>query len=218
MLKFSYRQQRRPNERFKIMSAAKSAKKAPVTISAPKIETAWKALCSTTSKNDATNRAAIERLANEVKASALSIRDAQKVIRETGIESSLVKVSHIEGLPTWLDLSIHADFIALDLNRQLSAAVAAYKLLGSGEAAKLPSFEAVTKATAERRKAKNSKPKSGESKSPKNPKVKSVRETLESILVFANSLDAESIGEADFDLLLEIAGVLEQKTMAGIDA
>ena len=196
------------------MTKATKAPKAPVTISAPKIEKAWSELVviSTTGEQEAIR--AVLNLAKEMKASALSIRDIQKAIKQTGLESPFVKVSHVEGIPTMLAMQKVAGFSALPLAKQLSTAVASYKLQGAGIGEQLPSLEAVEKANASARKAKNDK-----APALKAPKAKaSVRDTLTQILAFANALDVESIGEADYDLVLEIAAVLEQKVAVGVDA
>ena len=196
------------------MTKATTALKAPVTISAPKIEKAWSELVviSTTGEQEAIR--AVLNLGKEMKASALSIRDIQKAIKQTGLESPFVKVSHVEGIPTMLAMQKVAGFSALPLAKQLSTAVASYKLQGAGIGEQLPSLEAVEKANASARKAKNDK-----APALKAPKAKaSVRDTLTQILAFANALDVESIGEADYDLVLEIAAVLEQKVAVGVDA
>ena len=196
------------------MTKATTAPKAPVTISAPKIEKAWSDLVviSTTGEQEAIR--AVLNLAKEMKASALSIRDIQKAIKQTGLESPFVKVSHVEGIPTMLAMQKVAGFSTLPLAKQLSTAVASYKLQGAGIGEQLPSLEAVEKANASARKAKNDK-----APALKAPKAKaSVRDTLTQILAFANALDVESIGEADYDLVLEIAAVLEQKVAVGVDA
>lgn len=205
----------------KKMTKATTSKKAvqgtnnsAVTISAPKIEKAWSDLVviSTTGEQEAIR--AVLNLAKEMKASALSIRDIQKAIKQTGLESPFVKVSHVEGIPTMLAMQKVAGFSALPLAKQLSTAVASYKLQGAGIGEQLPSLEAVEKANASARKAKNEK-----TSTPKAPKAKmTVRDTLTQILAFANALDVESIGESDYDLVLEIAAVLEQKVAVGVDA
>lgn len=194
--------------------AVQSTNNSTVTISAPKIEKAWSELVviSTTGEQEAIR--AVLNLAKEMKASALSIRDIQKAIKQTGLESPFVKVSHVEGIPTMLAMQKVAGFSALPLAKQLSTAVASYKLQGAGIGEQLPSLEAVEKANASARKAKNEK-----TPTPKAPKAKmTVRDTLTQILAFANALDVESIGESDYDLVLEIAAVLEQKVAVGVDA
>lgn len=202
------------------MSASKKAKNT-VTIKAPKLATAWNNVCATSAKSESEIIKSVENLsATMVLESRLSVRDIQKFIKDTGKVSAFVSTSHVPALPTWSKLrALHADFKALPLAKQLSTASASYDLLGAGKGEQIKTLEALVKEIARERKEKNAK--SNEPKEPKSAKgkaKKTVRETLEDILAFANSLDAESIGEEDFDLLLEIAGVLEQKTMAGVDA
>jgi hypothetical protein len=200
-------------------TAPKNAKKAPVVIKAPKITTAWNSVCATSGKAETEIIKSVENLsATMVLESRLSVRDIKKVIKDSGKVSAFVSVSHVEALPTWSKLrALHTDFKALPLSKQLSTASASYSLLGAGNGEQINTFEALQKEIATMRKAKQSAPKDEKESKPAKAK-KTVRETLENILAFANSLDAETIGEADFDLLLEIAGVLEQKTMAGVDA
>lgn len=221
MLKFSYRQTRRPNRKARKMTASKKTQKNVVVIKAPKLATAWNNVCTTSAKSESEIIKSVENLsATMVLESRLSVRDIQKFIKATGKVSAFVSTSHVPALPTWSKLrALHADFRALPLAKQLSTASASYDLLGAGKGEQIKTLEALVKEIARERKEKNAK--SNEPKEPKSAKgkaKKTVRETLEDILAFANSLDAESIGEEDFDLLLEIAGVLEQKTMAGVDA
>ena len=153
--------------------------------------------------------------------SRLSVTEQKKFIKgleDAGKVSSFIKSSHAPALLTWSKLRVlHADFKALPIAKQLSTASAAYDLLGSGNGETLETLSSLNTAISTARKAKASK-----SQTPKPEKTakakKTVRETLKDILVFANSLDAESIGEEDYDILLEIAGVLEQKTQVGVDA
>lgn len=201
------------------MTKAKNTKATPVKISAPKIVTAWTKVCATSAKSENEIIASIENLsAVLVLESGLSVADMKKVIKETGKESSFIKASHVPALQTWSKLrTLHADFKALPIAKQLSTAMASYDILGAGKGETFKTLDILTKEISTIRKAKQSK--SAKSETPKSGKAKkTVRETLESILAFANSLDAESITEDDFDILLEIAGVLEQKTMAGVDA
>ena len=190
-------------------TATKNAKKAPVIVSAPKIETAWKSLVTLTEANEDKASHAIERLANEVKNSQLSIRDLMKVIRATGLESSLVKVSHVEGLTTWLELRKHEDFTVMPLAKQLSTAVGAYKLLGAGNAVQLPSLEAVEKATKQARKAKNEKAKEGSPKPSKEPKKASTLDALKAFEAFIASLDFQALGDDEIEVVARIQYTLE---------
>jgi hypothetical protein len=153
--------------------------------------------------------------------SRLSVTEQKKFIKgleDAGKVSSFIKSSHAPALLTWSKLrTLHADFRALPIAKQLSTASAAYDLLGSGNGETLKTLSSLNLAISSARKAKADKRETPKTDKPAKAK-KTVRDTLKDILAFANSLDAESIGEEDFDLLLEIAGVLEQKTLAGVDA
>ena len=203
-------------------ATAKTAKAPKTALTAPKIKTAWVKVCDTSTKSENEIVKAIENLsAVMVLESRLSVADQKRFIKgleDSGDKSSFVKSSHAPALPTWSKLrALHADFKALPIAKQLSTASASYDLLGAGNGEQIKTLDALQKEIATIRKAKNDKSATPKTDKPaKEPK--SVRETLQNILAFANSLDAESIGEEDFDLLLEIAGVLEQKTLAGVDA
>lgn len=193
------------------MTKATSAVKAPVTISAPKIEKAWSELVviSTTGEQEAIR--AVLNLGKEMKASALSIRDIQKAIKQTGLESPFVKVSHVEGIPTMCAMQKVAGFAQLSLAKQLSTAVAAYKLQGAGIGEQLPSVEAVEKANASARKAKSQK-----ATTPKAPKAETTQaDTLASILAFITALDFSTIeeGSKEETLIVEIQATLEGKML-----
>jgi hypothetical protein len=153
--------------------------------------------------------------------SRLSVTEQKKFIKgleDGGKVSSFIKSSHAPALLTWSKLrTLHADFRALPIAKQLSTASASYDLLGAGNGEQIKTLDALTKEIATVRKAKNSKSATPKAGKPAKAK-KTVRETLKDILAFANSLDESSIAEEDFDILLEIAGVLEQKTQAGVDA
>jgi len=190
--------------------AASSTNNSPVTISAPKIEKAWSDLVviSTTGEQEAIRACLV--LAKEMKASQLSIRDIQKAIKQTGLESPFVKVSHVEGLPTMLNLQKVAGFSALPLAKQLSTAVASYKLQGAGIAEQMPNLEAIEKANASARKIKNEKattPKVKEGKKATNA------DTLAHILAFITALDFSTIeeGSKEETLIVEIHATLEGK-------
>jgi len=190
--------------------AVQSTKNSAVTISAPKIEKAWSELVviSTTGEQEAIR--AVLNLGKEMKASQLSIRDIQKAIKQTGLESPFVKVSHVEGIPTMCAMQKVAGFAQLSLAKQLSTAVAAYKLQGAGIGEQLPSVEAVEKANASARKAKNEKastPKAEGKKKATNA------DTLASILAFITALDFSTIeeGSKEETLIVEIQATLEGK-------
>jgi hypothetical protein len=180
--------------------AVSSTNNSAVTISAPAIEKSWSELVviSTTGEQEAI-RACLS-LAKEMKKSQLSIRDIQKAIKQTGLESPFVKISHVEGLPTMLNLQKVAGFSALPLAKQLSTAVASYKLQGAGIAEQMPSLEAIEKANAHERQIKNEKattPKAA--KAPKNN-----ADTLKSILAYFTALDTSTLSEAEKDIVSEI--------------
>jgi LysM repeat protein len=192
--------------------AASSTNNSTVTISAPKIEKAWSDLVvQTTTSEQGAIRACLV-LAKEMKSSQLSIRDIQKAIKGTGLESPFVKVSHVEGLPTMLSLQKVAGFSDLPLAKQLSTATASYKLLGAGIGEAMPSLEALEKEIARERKEKNSK--KSEPKEDKPSKAKATpTDTLKSILAFIEALDFEAITETEADLVTEIYTVIEAKTL-----
>ena len=190
--------------------AVQSTKNSPV--SSPAIEKAWSNLVvQTTTSEQGAIRACLD-LAKEMKKSTLSIRDIQKAIKQTGLESPFVKVSHVEGLPTMLSLQKVAGFSALPLAKQLSTSTASYKLLGAGIGEQMPSLEALETEIARERKEKNNK--ASEPKEDKPSKAKATTaDTLKSILTFIQALDFEAISETDADLVTEIYTVIEAKTL-----
>ena len=190
--------------------AVQSTNNSAVTITAPKIEKAWSDLVvQTTTSEQGAIRACLV-LAKEMKASQLSIRDIQKAIKQTGLESPFVKVSHVEGLPTMLALQKVAGFDALPLAKQLSTATASYKLLGAGIGEQMPSLDALDAEISRERKNKNDKPKADatpkEAKAPKN--------TLKEILAYFTALDLATLPENDLDLIAEIHATIESKVGA----
>jgi hypothetical protein len=196
------------------MTAKAKATKTPIVISAPKLTSAWVSLCSTTTKSDSANSAAIEKLATEIKNSALSIRDVQKVIKESGQVSSLVKISHIEGLTTWLVLRKDKEFLALDLDKQLSSAVSAYKLLGVKTAQGLSTFADVSKATTDARKVKHEKAKAG-TPVKATAKAKATNgQTLAEIIKYISALDLETLTDAEHDTFAELCVLVDAKAEA----
>jgi hypothetical protein len=193
--------------------AVSSTNNSAVTISAPKIEKAWSDLVvQTTTSEQGAIRASLE-LAREMKKSQLSIRDIQKAIKQTGLESPFVKVSHVEGLPTMLALHQNvAGFAGLSLAKQLSTATASYKLLGAGLGEQMPSLEALEKEIARERKEKNDK-----KATPKEGKKKATpADTLASILAFITALDFSTIeeGSKEETLIVEIQATLEGKMVS----
>ena len=190
--------------------AVQSTNNSSVVITAPKIEKAWSDLVvQTTTSEQGAIRACLE-LAKQMKTSQLSIRDIQKVIKATGLESPFVKVSHVEGLPSMLALQKVAGFSALPLAKQLSTATASYKLLGAGIGEQMPNLEALETEIARERKNKNDKPKEDKpAKEAKAPKTNA--DTLKSVLAYFTALDLATITDAELDLIAEIHATIENK-------
>jgi hypothetical protein len=194
------------------MSATTTSKKAVHSTNNSAIAKAWSELVviSTTGEQEAI-RACLN-LAKQMKASSITVRETMKVIKDTGLESPFVKVSHVEGLPTMLSMQKVAGFSALPLSKQLSTATASYKLLGAGNGEQLSSVEAIEKATAGARKAKSEK-----AGAPKAPKAKATQaDTLASILAFITALDFSTIeeGSKEETLIVEIQATLEGKMVS----
>jgi hypothetical protein len=190
--------------------AASSTNNSAVTISAPKIEKAWSDLVvQTTTSEQGAIRACLD-LAREMKKSQLSIRDIQKAIKQTGLESPFVKVSHVEGLPTMLALQKVAGFDALPLAKQLSTSTASYKLLGAGIGEQMPSLDALETEIARERKNKNDKKSEPKEEKPAKP-AKTNADTLKSILAYFTALDLAKMTDDDLDLIAEIHATIENK-------
>ena len=190
--------------------AVHSTNNSAVTISAPKIEKAWSDLVvQTTTSEQGAIRACLD-LAREMKKSQLSIRDIQKAIKQTGLESPFVKVSHVEGLPSMLALQKVEGFSALPLAKQLSTSTASYKLLGAGIGEQMPNLDALESEIARERKEKNNK--ASEPKEDKPTKsAKTDKDTLKSILAYFTALDLATLKDADLDLIAEIHATIENK-------
>ena len=190
--------------------AVSSTNNSAVTISAPKIEKAWSDLVvQTTTSEQGAIRACLT-LAKEMKSSQLSIRDIQKAIKQTGLESPFVKVSHVEGLPSMLALQKVEGFSALPLAKQLSTSTASYKLLGAGIGEQMPNLEALETEIARERKEKNNKP--SESKEDKPAKsAKTNKDTLKNVLAYFTALDLATLTDAELDLIAEIHATIENK-------
>jgi hypothetical protein len=190
--------------------AASSTNNSAVTISAPKIEKAWSDLVvQTTTSEQGAIRACLD-LAREMKKSQLSIRDIQKAIKQTGLESPFVKVSHVEGLPTMLSLQKVEGFSALPLAKQLSTATASYKLLGAGIGEQMPSLDALDKEIARERKEKNNKQSEPKEDKPAKP-AKTNADTLKSVLAYFTALDLATLTDSELDLIAEIHATIEGK-------
>jgi hypothetical protein len=154
-------------------------------------------------------------LAKQMKASSITVRETMKVVKETGLESPFVKVSHVEGLPSMLALQNVKGFSELPLAKQLSTATASYKLLGAGIGEQMPNLEALEKEIARERKEKNEK--KAEGKEGKEGKKKATTaDTLASILAFITALDFSTIeeGSKEETLIVEISTTIEGKVLA----
>ncbi len=182
------------------MTSATTSKKAVQSTNNSTIAHLWSDLVviSTTGEQEAIRACLV--LAKEMKRSSITVRETMKVVKETGLESPFVKVSHVEGLPTMLSLQKVAGFSALPLAKQLSTATASYKLLGAGIGEQMPSLEALETEIARERKNKNAK--KGEAKEAKSPKTNA--DTLKSILAYFTALDVSTLNESEADLIAEI--------------
>lgn len=187
-------------------TATKQTKK--VVVTSPKIATAWNNIVSVTSANENENIKAIDALVVAMKGSKLSIRDIMSVIKDTGKESSVISVSHVEGLATWSALRAKfSEFKALPLSKQLSTATAGYKLLGAGHSENLSTFEGVQKAIKDARKVKADKAKESAKGEPKEPKAK--KNTLAEIRAYLSAIDPTTLADSDLDIIAEIAVIVE---------
>jgi hypothetical protein len=197
-------------------TTAKKAPKSAIVIKAPKIVTAWSAVCSTSAKSESEIMKAIENLsATMILESRLSVADRKRFIKgleDGGKVSSFVKSSHVPALPTLSKLrALHADFRALPIAKQLSTASASYDLLGAGNGEQIKTLDALTKEIATVRKAKNNK-------TPKTPKseksAKVAKDTLADVLAYFTALDFASLSETQQDQIAEIHAVLEGKMIS----
>ena len=193
-------------------TATKKTKTAPATISAPKIETAWRGVCEVSAKSEADIVASVEKLyAVMTSESRLSTRDIKKVVSEMkgadgkALVSPFVSTSHVPAIPTWHNFRAKfEDFRALPLAKQLSTASASYDLLGAGKGEELPTLEAVMKETATLRKAKQA------GKGKETPaKEKKAKDTLADILAYFTALNFTELSESQQDTVAEIHAVIE---------
>lgn len=187
---------------------APKIKIAPVSITAPKIVSAWAKVCATSAKSENEIIASIENLsAVLVLESGLSVRDMQKVITDTGEISSFVKISHVSALPTWSKLRAkHADFKNLPLAKQLSTAKSSYDILGAGNGEQIKTLESLVKEIATVRKA-NEENRQENSDKPAKPK----KNALAEMLAYFTALDVSALSENDKGALAEIQFVIEDK-------
>lgn len=191
------------------MAKAK-APKAPVTITAPAITTAWINLCVTTTQNENDSTQQVLALAKEISASALSIRDVIKVIKDSGQVSPIVKSSHVEGLTTFAKLMGDKDFQALPLAQKLSNAVAAYKLLGVETAQGLPTFEVVK---SEVKKARANKAKKAKGSTTTSTKKAKNSDVLKAFLAWSITADYSTLTDKEIDMVNEIQVNLESASV-----
>jgi hypothetical protein len=190
-----------------------TATKAPktVTISAPKIVTAWTGVCTTSAKSENEIVKAIENLHDVLTLeSRLSVSDKKKFIKnleDGGKVSSFIKASHVPAIPTWVNLrKLHKDFKALPIAKQLSVAMDSYDILGVGKGEQIKTLDALVKEISTIRKAKTTKAKEGGS-TPK--KAKTNADTLASILNYFAGLDTDTLTEDEKDTLAEIHAILD---------
>lgn len=180
----------------------KATSKKVVVITAPKITSAYHAICDLTAKNDASAETAIIKLGNEMIKSKLSINDIKKVIKDTKRTSSVLLISHVEGLPTFVAMNEkYPEFRALPLAKRLTKAAATYKL-GVGKVEKLDTFAKVEASIKDFNQAKNHKAKS----QPKTAKkTATTKQALESFRNFVNALDPAKLSENERDILADIS-------------
>ena len=195
------------------MTKAKAPKQV-VVIKAPKIVTAWNLVCKASGKVEGDIVKVIESLHDTMtNESRLSVADKKKFIKgleESGSISSFISSSHVAALPTWIALrSLHTDFKALPLHKQLSTASASYDLLGSGQGEQIKTMEALTKEIATVRKAKQAPKKTQSTKESKTPKAsKTEGETLADILAFFTALDVAKLDESEQGILADIEATI----------
>lgn len=198
-------------------SKAKTAKTAPVVITAPKLTSAWTSVCATSKKSEAEIVKAIENLsATMVLESRLNIQEQRKFIKaleSAGKKSSFISSSHVSALPTWSKLrALHADFCALPIAKQLSTASASYDLLGSGKGEQYATLEAMTKEIATVRKAKNSKSATPKASTPKASKASNLN-AIKAFTALVVSLDFSSLSDAEAEALSMLQITLEDASI-----
>lgn len=207
------------------MSTSTTASK--VAISSPKVSNAWSDIVTVSSVADieigkaqgvlsATVQAQLDIVTASIlnlakvmtKESGLSVRDVVKVIKEQGGESSFIKVSHVQALPTFARMrSTVEGFKALPLAKQLSTATASVELLGTGNGETL-TIDALNSEIARERKAKNAK-----RSTPKDePKAKAdLTATLKAVYVMVSSLKEDEIKDSHIEQFNDIMAVFESK-------
>ena len=198
------------------MSASKSAKKsAPVAITSPKITSAWLKVVATSNAGESKTIEAVENLsATMVLESRLTVKDVQKVIKDSGKVCGLVSVSHVPALPTWSKLRAkHEAFKALPLSKQLSTAMASYDLLGAGKGEELPSVEALAKSIKETRATKTAKRKEAKSSTPAKPKKASNLDAMTAFHALVLSLDFTNLSDKEAEALANIQSALDEASL-----
>jgi len=206
-------------------TASKTAKKAPVTITAPKITSAWLKVVATSNAGEVKTIEAIENLsAAMVLESRLSVRDIKKVITASKKSCGMISVGHVEALPTWSKLrTLHADFKALPLAKQLSTASASYSLLGAGngeqikssvdaQGEKVTATENLQKAIASARKAKNSKSSTPKASTPKASKASNL-DAIKAFTALVSSLDFTNLSDAEAEAFAMLQTIIEDKAL-----
>lgn len=203
------------------MSKSKSVAVAPVVIKAPKITAAWSAVCVTSAKSEKEIVAAIENLsAVMILESRLTVADRKKFIKnleESGKVSSFVKSSHVPALTTWSKLrSLHADFRALPVTRQLSTAMASYDILGAGKGESYKNLDTLLKEISTMRKAKNDKRKEAssvqtDSKKSKKSEGASNLDAIKAFTALIDSLDFTAFTPAEDEAIAMLQMAIENK-------
>ena len=195
-------------------TASKTAKKAPVSITAPKITSAWLKVVATSNAGEVKTIEAIENLsAAMVLESRLSVRDIKKVITASKKSCGMISVGHVEALPTWSKLrTLHADFKALPLAKQLSTASASYSLLGAGKGEQFKTLEVLQKEVATVRKAKNSKGSTPKTSTPKASKASNL-DAIKAFTALVSSLDFTNLSDAEAEAFAMLQTVIEDKAL-----
>ncbi len=208
------------------MSTSTTASK--VAISSPKVANAWTDIVTVSGVADieigkaqgvlsATVQAQLDIVTASIlnlakvmtKESGLSVRDVVKVIKEQGGESSFIKVSHVQALPTFARMRSSVEgFKALPLAKQLSTATASVELLGTGNGETL-TIDALNTEIARERKAKNAK-RSTPKDEPKKAKA-DLTATLKAVYVMISSLNEDEIKDSHIEQFNDIMAIFEQK-------
>jgi len=191
------------------MTTAKKAK-AEIIVTAPKVESAWRAICDTTNSQDSDLVKYLHSLATELGNSQLSTRDLQKVIKATGVTSSRVSVTQVPKLVTWqVWHNKSEEFRGMAINKQLSLVSGAYDILGVESAkgiATLDALKAEVKAIRATKKGKAEKP----AKPAKKGKA-TTAQALADTIRFIATIDPAKLSESESRLFDELFRVVEEK-------